>query len=95
MANITICTANKISEERIKKAERLTSLYEELAILERKIQEGKKASIRLKEVEEEIRQLTTGDIKKEIEELRDWVSTMVFNGKHDIMQKLYRIEEKC
>lgn len=82
-------------DERIKKAERLTSLYEELAILERKIQEGKKASIRLKEVEEEIRQLTTGDIKKEIEELRDWVSTMVFNGKHDIMQKLYRIEEKC
>ncbi len=95
MASITICTANKISDERIKKAERLTSLYEEVAILERKIQEGKEASIRLKVVEEEIRQLTTGDIKKEIKELRDWVSTMVFDGKQDIMQKLYRIEEKC
>ena len=45
-------------------------------------------------VEEEIRQLTTGDIKKEIKELRDWVSTMVFDGKQDIMQELCRIEGK-
>lgn len=95
MANTVICTANKISEGRIKKAERLKTLYEEVAILERKIQEGKEASIRLKVVEEEIRQLTTGDIKEEIKELRDWVSTMLFDGKQDIMQELYRIEGKC
>lgn len=95
MASTTICTANIISDERIIKAERLKSLYEEVAILERKIQEGKEASIRLKVVEEEIRQLTTGDIKKEIKELRDWVSTMIFDGKQDIMQELYRIERKC
>jgi len=83
-------------DKRIKKAERLKYLFEEVMNLEDDIRRGLIAIDNLKEVEEEIEELTTSErivsIKKEAKNLKEYLGKQLFDGKTDTMRILNKIE---
>lgn len=86
----------EIQDERIQKASRLKYLFEEVIELENDIARGLSAMDKLGKVEKEIEGLTisskVNSMKKDINNLKRYLSSKSFDMKDYVMMELHRIE---